>query len=154
GLGGTSPTYYALSFTRGLNLQLLRVVNAASTVIAQLSSATWFSDQWAKVTLYVNGNNLRAQVYRPDTAQFLAGSGQWQSAQAWAINVTDAAITQAGNVGLARPASYTGTVVFDDFSVQPAVGDTTRPTVAIVAPAGSAPLTGVVAVQASAQDTG
>src|SRR5439155_6361632 len=105
GLGGTVPTYYALSLTRGLNVQLLRVVKPTSTVIAQLNSASWFSDRWARVTLYVNGNNLRAQVYRPDTAQFLNSTGQWQSAQAWALNLTDAAITQSGNVGLGRPAS-------------------------------------------------
>src|SRR5947199_32198 len=54
GLNTATPTYYALSLTRGLDLQLLRVVNGSATVLADLPSAAWFSDQWVQATLQVS----------------------------------------------------------------------------------------------------
>jgi hypothetical protein len=149
GLDTATPTYYALSLTRGLDLQLLSVINGTTTVLADLRSTGWFTGQWVRATLYVNGSNLRAQVFRTDTSQYLNSGGQWQSAQAWALNLTDTTITAGGNVGLGRPASYTGTVTFDDFSVQSATGSSTPPAVQIQSPSGTGTLTGVVSVDAS-----
>src|SRR5206468_11278997 len=118
-LNTAAPTYYALALTRGLNLQLLRVVNGTATALGQLNSAQWFSDRWVRAVLQVSGTGLQAQVMRTDTGQYLNSAGQWQTAQAWALTATDAAIAQAGLVGLARPGSYTGAVAFDDFTVTP-----------------------------------
>src|SRR2546430_1783802 len=116
-LGAANSTYYALALTRGLDLQLVRVVNGTATVLADFRSAQWFSDQWVTATLHVEGNQLRAQVRRLDNGQYLGSTGQWQPGQAWALTQTDAAITQAGQAGVARPGSYTGTLQFDDFTV-------------------------------------
>jgi hypothetical protein len=143
-LNTATPTYYALSLVRGMQVQLLRVVNGATTVLGQLSSTGWFSGPWVRATLSVAGSTLRAQIYRTDTSQYLNAAGQWQAAQAWALSVTDTVITQAGQVGLGRPASYTGSLVFDDFSAQPAA--TGLPSVALTLPGGT--LSGVVTVQA------
>jgi hypothetical protein len=118
-LNTTAPTYYALEATRGLDLQLLRVVNGTTTVLANLNSAGWLDSVWVSATLQVNGSTVQAQLVRTDTGQYLNSAGQWQSGQAWALTTTDTAITQAGLVGLGRPASYTGTVNFDDFAVTP-----------------------------------
>src|SRR5262245_43554507 len=38
-----APTYYAVAVTRGMQLQLLRVVHGQSTVLQSLSSGTWIS---------------------------------------------------------------------------------------------------------------
>ncbi len=119
GLAGTAPSYYALSVSRGLQLQLLRVVGGQVTVLATISSTTYFSQQWINVTLSAQGSHLQAQLQRLDTGQYLAASGAWQAGPAWALDTTDTALSAAGQVGLGRPASYSGTVLFDDFQATP-----------------------------------
>jgi hypothetical protein len=121
-LNGAKPSYYALSVSRGLQVQLVRVVNGVATPLAQLTSATYVSGVWVRVTLSVVGTQLRAQVYRLDKQQYLTAAGQWQAGQAWALSATDGALTGAGQVGLGRPASYAGTVIFDDFAAAAATG--------------------------------
>ncbi|HWG46257.1 MAG TPA: Ig-like domain-containing protein, partial [Gemmataceae bacterium] len=152
GLDTTTPSYYAVSVTQGLNLKLLRVQNGSTTTLGEVKSANWFANQWATVTLFANGNNLRAQVQRSDTGQYLNGSGQWQSGQAWALNLTDTAITTGGEVGLGRLPSYTGKVNFDDFSYGEVTLDSQPPVVTIKAPAAGSTVTGVTPVQVSATD--
>src|SRR5262249_37320571 len=62
-LAGVSPSYYAVSVTRGLEVRLTRMQNGASTVLGSLRSADWVANVWLRVTLYLNGSNVRAQVY-------------------------------------------------------------------------------------------
>jgi hypothetical protein len=116
-LNSASPTYYALSVTRGMSVQLVRVVNGATTSLGEVSSRSWFQGIWVQLTLSLSGSTLQAQVYRPDTGQYLNASGQWQSAQAWAVSRTDTAITAGGYAGLARAAGYADSVSFDSFAV-------------------------------------
>jgi hypothetical protein len=118
-LSSNTPTYYALTIRRGLYAQLVRVVNGNTTVLADLSSTTWFEGMWARLTLTANGNQLTGQIYRPDTGQYLNASGKWQSAQTNAFSVTDSAIGGAGYAGVGRIAGYAGNVYFDNFSVTP-----------------------------------
>jgi hypothetical protein len=80
-----------------------------------------------RATLSVRGSTLQAQVLRLDTGQYLNGSGRWQHGPAWAVSVADTAITGSGQTGLARPASYTGTVAFDNFAVAPPAVDNPPP---------------------------
>jgi hypothetical protein len=154
GLDTTAPSYYALALTRGLTVQIVKVVGGTTTSLGQLTSSSWTSDLWARATLQTTGTTLKAQVYRTDTGQYLNSAGQWQTSQTWALTATDSSLTQGGYVGLARPASYAGTVVFDDFGALAGSGDTTPPTVTLQAPAAGSTLTGTVTVQATAQDAG
>jgi hypothetical protein len=119
GLNGTAPSFYAVSVTRGLQLQLLRVVGGSVTTLASLPSANYFSQQWVSVTLSAQGSQLQAQLQRLDTGQYLTASGTWQAGPTWALSVTDTALSGAGQVGVGRPASYSGTVLFDDFAAAP-----------------------------------
>jgi hypothetical protein len=151
-LSGITPSYYAVSVTRGLQVQLLRVQNGASTVLGQLTSADWVTDTWVRVLLSVSGGELRAQVYRLDTGTYLTTAGTWHAQPAWALDLTDMALAGPGQAGVARPASYAGTVVFDDFAVTGAAGDSLAPAVAIVSPAIGGPLSGIVTVRATATD--
>ncbi len=151
-LAGSTPSYYALSITRGLQVQLLRVVQGVTTVLGQASSADWVNNVWVRVMLYASGSTVRAEVYRVDTGMYLTASGQWQVPRAWAIAVTDTGITGAGLTGLARPASYAGQLSFDDFSALPADGDHQTPTVTLSTPAPGATLTGTVTITATATD--
>ena len=148
GLNTTTPSYYAVSVTQGLNLKLLRVQNGSTTTLGEVKSANWFASQWASVTLFANGDNLRAQVQRSDTGQYLNASGQWQTNQAWALNVTDGAITTGGAVGLGRLPSYTGKVNFDNFSYATVTQDGQPPVVTINAPATGSTVSGVTSVRA------
>jgi hypothetical protein len=118
-LNSSSSTYYALTIRRGLYAQLIRVVNGKTTVLADITSTSWFEGSWARLTLTVNGNQLQAQIYRPDTGKYLNASGQWQSASATMFSVTDSAITGAGYAGVGRIAGYAGNIYFDNFSVSP-----------------------------------
>src|SRR5262249_18895500 len=85
-LNTNTPSYYALSVTRGMNVQLLRVVNGVTTSLGHLNTASWFQGVWVVLTLSVNGSTLQAQVYRPDTGQYLDASGKWQWSQTWALS--------------------------------------------------------------------
>ncbi len=123
-LNSTSPTYYAVSVTRGLSAQLVRVVNGVTTSLGQINSAAWFSGRWVQLTLSVSGSRVQAQVYRPDTGQYLNASGQWQSAQAWALSATDTGINGGSYAGLARNAGYADSVAFDSFAVTGSAGQT------------------------------
>jgi hypothetical protein len=151
-LDTTTPSYYALSITRGLQLQLLRVQNGVPAVLGQLQSAGYLSGVWVRLTLSVSGSTLRGQVFRPDKGQYLTPSGQWQSGVVWALNVTDTALAGPGDVGVARGSGYVGGVSFDDFVAAAATGDSVPPSVTLTAPAAGAALTGVVPVQVAATD--
>jgi hypothetical protein len=118
-LASGTPTYYALTIRRGLYAQLVRVVGGKTTVLADISSTTWFEGAWARLTLTASGNKIQAQIYRPDTGQYLSASGKWQSAQTNAIGVTDSAITGGGFAGVGRISGYAGNVYFDNFNVTP-----------------------------------
>jgi hypothetical protein len=152
GLNTTTPSYYAASVAQGLDLKLLRVENGTAATLGEVKSANWFANQWACVTLFANGDNLRAQVQRVDTGQYLNSSGQWQTSPAWALNLTDTALSGGGAVGLGRLPSYTGTVSFDDFAYASVSLESQPPAVTINSPAAGATVSGVIPVQASATD--
>jgi hypothetical protein len=133
---------------------LLRVDGGVTTTLGEVRSASWIANQWANVTLYANGDNLRAQVQRNDTGQYLNSAGQWQSNPTWALNVTDsdANLSGGGEIGLGRLPSYTGTVNFDNFSYVPVTASSQPPAVTIVNPAAGTTLSGVTQVQVNATD--
>jgi hypothetical protein len=58
-LNTTAPTYYAVSLSRGLNLDLWRVVNGVPLHIGTLRSADYFSGQWISASLEADGKTLR-----------------------------------------------------------------------------------------------
>jgi hypothetical protein len=110
-------SYYAVSVTPGLELQLVRVVDGVSRTLARVHSATDISGGWVQETLFIDGNTLHGQLYRPGTRQYLNSAGRWQSTATWALTATDSSLGASGYVGLARPASFSGTIYFDNFSV-------------------------------------
>ena len=116
-LDTTAPTYYALSLTRGLDVQLLRSVGGATRSLARVQSRGYVSNRWLTVSLRANGTTLQAFVRRQDTGQYLTPHGQWQASTIAALTVTDSAIRRGGLVGLARPAGAAGNVAFDNFTV-------------------------------------
>jgi hypothetical protein len=152
GLATATPSYYALHVARGLDAQLVRVVNGVATVLGEVRSAGYFSGQWLRATLSAQGSTLSVQLTRLDTGQYLNAQGQWQSAPATALQVTDTALNGPGLAGVERAAAYAGTVTLDDFAVTPLVPDLEPPQVQFTTPAAGATLTGVVSVQAAATD--
>jgi hypothetical protein len=117
-LNSASPSYYAVSVIRGVQVQLVRVVNGQSATLGTLSSVSYLSGQWVQVTLSAVGSSLNVQVYRLDTHQYLNSSGKWQSAQAWVLSRTDTRLTGPGMVGLVNPPHAAGSVYFDDLVVK------------------------------------
>ncbi len=116
-LSSNSPTYYALSIARGLQAQIVKVVNGTTTVLASVQSAAYLSGTWVQVSLIPQGNQLSAQIYRPETGQYLNPAGKWQSTVAYVMQVVDSTITADGKIGLGRPAAYADTVAVDDFQI-------------------------------------
>ncbi|MBY0513346.1 MAG: hypothetical protein K2P78_05485, partial [Gemmataceae bacterium] len=117
GLDTATPSYYAVSVTRGLDVQLLRVVNGQVTVLGTLRSKDYISGQWLQVSLVARGTDVRAQVFRTDTGQYLKADGSWGLAPSWAITRTDAAIVTGGYAGLGRGTGVAGAITFDNFIV-------------------------------------
>jgi hypothetical protein len=151
-LNTATPSYYAVSVTQGLDLKLLAVNNGTVTTLGEVKSASWLANKWTNVNLFVNGDNVRAQVQRNDTGQFLNSSGQWQTAQTWALNLTDTSISGSGQVGVGRLPSYTGTAYLDDFTFGPVTVESQPPTVTINTPAAGATVSGVIPIQVTATD--
>jgi hypothetical protein len=150
-LDTTTPSYYAVSLTQGLDLKLLCVNNGTVTTLGEVKSSNWIASQWVCVTLFVNDNNVRAQVERDDTGQYLNSSGQWQASVTWALNLTDSTLS-GGAVGLGRLPSYTGIAYIDDFSYGPVTVSSQPPTVTVNAPAAGSTVSGVTPVQVTATD--
>lgn len=121
-LNSEDPTYYAATITRGLELQIVRVVNGQRTVLAAVDSQSWISNQWVHVTFSLQGDMLRALVYRSDSAKYLSAAGTWQETPVWAVAVQDDDILGGGYAGLGRAAGASGSVTFDNFSVTQIVG--------------------------------
>jgi hypothetical protein len=115
-LDTAAPSYYAATVTRGLEVQLVRVVKATPKPLGTLKSMGYVTEKWVRLTLCADGKDLRVQVQRLDTGDYLDDGGRWQPAAAWALTATDPEIPGPGNFGLARVPRYAGTVYFDDFT--------------------------------------
>jgi hypothetical protein len=123
-LNSSSAAFYALSIQRdspGPRVKLSRWSGSTETVLDSLGPLSTYFATGSKfrLTLNLSGNQLQAQVYRYDTNEYLNSAGGGQAAATYALTATDTspgAITTAGNVGVGRGASYTGTVTFDNFT--------------------------------------
>lgn len=151
-LNSATPTYYAATLTRGLSLELNRVVGGADTRLAQLSSTAYTSGIWVRMTMSSQGSALRVRVQRLDTGAFLSADGRWVTSTADALTVQDSAINAVGFAGIGRPARYAGNVAIDDFEIAVDSADTKPPNLELKSPAPGATLSGLVTVQAFAQD--
>lgn len=119
-LNTTTPTYYALGVTRGLEIQLLKVVNGTRTVLGSVKSNLYVSGQWVTVKLRTDGDQIIAFVHRGDTNQYLTPTGNWVGTPTAAVTRTDTAIRAGGFVGFARPAGVAGAIPLDSLKVGPA----------------------------------
>ncbi|HMF14257.1 MAG TPA: Ig-like domain-containing protein, partial [Gemmataceae bacterium] len=117
GLDTATPTYYAATVTRGLDLQLWKVLGGVRTSLGKVHSNDYMSGQWVRVSLDVAGATLRLAVQRMDNGQYLDTTGHWRKNFKWALVRQDATIAGPGKVGLGREASYSGASTFDDFQV-------------------------------------
>jgi hypothetical protein len=152
-----NASFYGVELTRGMTAKLIKVANGFDnneSTLVTVTSTTSTANLWVQVTLDVQGNSLSAQVYRPDTNQFLNSSGAWQATPTWGLTYTDTnnPLTSGGIAGLARPHASAGSVSLDDFSFLPASTDFTAPTVSITAPAAGGGYSNTVTVTASASD--
>jgi hypothetical protein len=116
-LATNQETGYRLEVKRGLEVQLIRVVAGRVTVIANLKSKEWLSGLWVQASIITNGSQIRTQIFRSDTGQYLNADGTWGLAPAWSMTVTDRAITSGSYVGLTRGTGYAGSLIFDNFIV-------------------------------------
>ena len=114
-LATPTPTYYAVSVSRGMEVDLLQVNDGRTTVLATVVSSAYFSNKWVRVNFAVQGDELTVQVFRTDTAQYLGPDDLWHSVPTTAISMTDRVISNAGRVGLARESGYAGTIDADNF---------------------------------------
>lgn len=127
GVNGSRPTYYSLTVTRGLTVELSRVLNGVSTSLGRIDTAGWQSGLWLQMSLVVKGKQLAVQIYRSDTGQYLNADGSWGLAPAYAMLRTDAAITSGGLAGLSRGTGAAGELTFDNFIVTTAPATLTSP---------------------------
>lgn len=117
-LGTASPTFYSVSVTRGLQLELSKTVAGVTTVLASEASAGYFSGKWVRVSLTAQGPQIGVRAERLDTGEFLNAEGQWQDDPVDAVRVRDTSIGGAGLVGIGRPARYSGATYVDDIEVR------------------------------------
>jgi len=120
GLGTNTPTFYAASVVRGTEVQLSKVVNGVATVLGTVKSKEYLSNAWVQLRVKADGNTISAHLYRGDTNQFLDPTGQWVRRGVGAVVKQDSAISQAGYVGFARPATAAGDIAIDSLRIGPA----------------------------------
>lgn len=113
----TTASYYAVTVTRGLEIKLVRSVNGILSTLATVKSVDYLSGIWVQASLVVKGSDLRVQIFRSDTGQYLNADGTWGLVPAFALSRADAAVAAAGRAGLVRGTGYAGQLVFDNFIV-------------------------------------
>lgn len=143
-----TPSYYAVNIVRGLQANLVKVVNGVETVIGSVKSAGYFSAQWTRVRLIAEGDRLRVQIYRTDLRQWLTPDGQWSETPDFALEVRDGSITGGGKAGVGRKSGASGALTVDDFEAKPA-GVASGPQVTITRLGGSGNVTGEVTFRAT-----
>jgi hypothetical protein len=131
-LNTATPSFYSLTVTRGVSVQLRKVVNGVETTLGSVTGSGYVSGKWIRLSLQASGDQLRGLVYRTDTQQWLAADGSWKNTPEAAFGVTDGSISGAGFAGATRSRSSSGTVWLDDFQVRP-VGNTAGPQVSVAA---------------------
>ena len=114
-LHSDTPTYYGVAVKRGLQVDLVRVLNGRETVIGSIRSRDYVSGLWVQSSLIVKGSELRVQIFRSDTGQYLHSDGTWGLSPQWAISRKDTAIASGERVGLSRGTGSSGELVFDNF---------------------------------------
>jgi hypothetical protein len=127
GVNGNRPTLYELSVERGLDLELWRVVNGQRTLLGRLTTAGWQSGLWVQMSLVIKGDQLRVQLFRSDTGQYLSATGTWGLNPTWAMSRTDTAIRSGGLAGLSRGTGAADDLQFDNFLVHAAPTDLNAP---------------------------
>src|SRR5262249_36496690 len=116
-LATSTPSYYAVSVTRGLEIDLVRVVNGVQTNIGSLKSAQYLSGKWLQVSLTFSGDQLPVQALRDDTGQDRNSQGQWTTSAVNALQATDNSISGGGRAGVERAARYAGPAYLDNFTL-------------------------------------
>jgi hypothetical protein len=150
GLDSATPTYYAATLTRGLNLQLWKVAAGMRTSLGLLRSSTYLSSQWVKLSLDVADSTLRVRLQRLDSGKYLNSSGHWQRTSTWALVRRESTISGPGKAGLGRVASYSGATTFDNFEI--AVADSPSPDATVSGLADSAVVSAPVVVEAKVDE--
>ena len=117
-----SPSYYAATVTRGMTLELVRVIDGVPTVLASLKSVNYFSKQWIRLELSAMAGRLEVTVVRTDIGQWLNRDGNWVANEAIALETRDTLLPGGGLVGLARNNAFAGRVLFDRFEVRSTAG--------------------------------
>ena len=115
--GTVKATYYAVEVKRGLELDLVKFVNGIRTEIAAVKSKQYVTGLWVQESLVLNGDQLRVQLYRSDTGEYLKSDGTWGLAPAFAVTTRDGAIKTGGTAGLTREVGVAGQLIFDNFIV-------------------------------------
>ena len=151
-LQGTTPSYYAVNVTRGLQATLVKVVNGVETAIGSIKSSAYVSGQWVRARLIAVGDSLQVQVFRTDTRQWLTPDGSWSDSPDFAISVHDSSITAGGKAGIGRHAGASGPLTIDDFAAQPA-GMASGPQIAITRLGATGNVTGETTFRATVTGT-
>ena len=121
-------SYYSLTLRRGLEAEIWRVTEGESESLGTVRSNNWVSSEWIQATLIATGPELRVQLYRPATDEYLRADGDWSTKMVDALQVTDTGLSQGGQAGLTRQAGYAGKVTFDNFALAEALAPPIKPT--------------------------
>lgn len=143
-----TPTYYAVNVVRGMQANLVKVVNGVETVIGSVKSADYYSAQWTRVRLIAEGDRIRVQLYRTDTRQWMGPDGRWSDSPDFALEIRDGSITGGGKAGVGRKSGASGLLTVDDFEAKPA-GVESGPKVTVTRVTGTGNVTGEVTFRAA-----
>ncbi len=116
-LDTAAPTYYSLTVTRGMTVRLGKVVDGTYASLASVTTNSYFSSKWVRLTLTARGGSLSAVVFRTDTGQWLTPDGAWSDTPQPALEAADGSVTGGGNVGFSRSQTAAGSIGFDDLKV-------------------------------------
>jgi hypothetical protein len=127
GVNSNRPTMYELTVERGLQVELWRVVSGQRTLLGRVDTTGWQSGLWVQASLVVKGDQLRVQIFRSDTGEYLTTAGGWALSPTWAMTRTDGTIRSGGLAGLSRGTGGADDLQFDNFIVNPAPANLTVP---------------------------
>lgn len=130
-LDTSNPTFYGAVLTRGLTIQLVKVVDGVETILGSIKSSNYTSGQWVKLSLSAEGDLLRVIAFRTDTNKWLSSSGEWLDSPDAALEVRDGTIRGVGMGGFFRKPGAAGTLRFDDFTANAVAGSGIPPQITV-----------------------
>ena len=116
-LNSTSASYVSAVVSAGGKVELMEVKRGVRTSLGVVRPGSNVMNQWLRVSLKTDGNQVDVVVQRADTEQYLGSNGHWTATVSSALKAKTTQNPTAGLIGVGRLAGGGGMAYIDNFQV-------------------------------------